>query len=252
MSEEMILSIVYNNIPFTANCTCSWGMGCVVRILEAEGTSSAGGRTAGTTILFDTGGKGEVLLSNMREMDISPEEVDAVMLSHAHGDHIGGLQRFLDLNADVTVYVPSSFGKSFRKNVEETGAEIAEVRGPAEILPGVHSTGELGGYIKEQALVIESSAGPVLITGCSHPGIDVIAERTAEMFDKDLYLITGGFHLGGASAGKIRSIISRLKELGVQKIAPSHCTGDDAIRLFREAWGDDFIDAGCGAIIRIP
>lgn len=252
----MTLSIVYNNIPFDDDLSCSWGMACVVRIFGDEASASAGGmggaEDAVKTVLFDTGGNGEVLLSNMREMGIKPEEVDTVVLSHNHEDHTGGLHEFLMYNADVTVYAPSSFSRSFIRKVEKAGAEVIRVDHPVEIIPGVYSTGALGGYIKEQALVIESSAGPVLITGCSHPGIDAIALRAAELFEEDIYFITGGFHLGGTSQNKIRKIIQRLKDLGVQNIAPSHCTGDKAIRLFKEAWGVGFIRAGCGAVLEIP
>ncbi|MCI0506925.1 MAG: hypothetical protein L0Z73_12560 [Gammaproteobacteria bacterium] len=61
----------------------------------------------------------------------------------------------------------------------------------------------------------------------------------------------GGFHLGARSDSDIRAIIQRLNTLGVEKVAPSHCTGDNAIRLFREAWENDFIEGGLGAVIEV-
>ena len=62
----------------------------------------------------------------------------------------------------------------------------------------------------------------------------------------------GGFHLGGRSDAEIRAIIQRLKELGVKKVAPSHCTGDNAMRIFRDEWADDFIEGGLGTFIEVP
>ena len=65
------------------------------------------------------------------------------------------------------------------------------------------------------------------------------------------YLVMGGFHLGGMSDGQIKEIISTLKEMGVKKVAPSHCTGEKAMALFGKAWGDAFVEAGAGAIIQL-
>lgn len=62
----------------------------------------------------------------------------------------------------------------------------------------------------------------------------------------------GGFHLGGSSDAGIQAIIQRLKALGVSKVAPSHCTGENAIRMFRGAWPKDFIEGGLGAVIEVP
>jgi 7,8-dihydropterin-6-yl-methyl-4-(beta-D-ribofuranosyl)aminobenzene 5'-phosphate synthase len=67
-----------------------------------------------------------------------------------------------------------------------------------------------------------------------------------------VYLLMGGFHLAGKSDAEIRTIIKRLKSLGVRKVAPSHCTGDRAIHLFREEWKDDFLEGGLGAVIEVP
>jgi 7,8-dihydropterin-6-yl-methyl-4-(beta-D-ribofuranosyl)aminobenzene 5'-phosphate synthase len=64
--------------------------------------------------------------------------------------------------------------------------------------------------------------------------------------------LMGGFHLGNASRAEIEEIIARLRASGVEKVAPSHCTGDDAIAAFRRAWGEDFIEGGLGAVIEVP
>lgn len=61
-----------------------------------------------------------------------------------------------------------------------------------------------------------------------------------------------GFHLGGSSETEIRTLIKRLKALGVGKIAPSHCTGEKATGMLRKAWGKDFLEGGLGAVIEVP
>ena len=132
------------------------------------------------------------------------------------------------------------------------GAEIETVSGPRQLMDNVHSTGEMGWAIKEQALIVDTRKGLIVMTGCAHPKVADMAERAKTYRDKNIYLLMGGFHLSGSSDAKIRSIIKRLKALGVEKVAPSHGTGDKAIQLFREAWGNDYIEGGLGAIIEVP
>jgi 7,8-dihydropterin-6-yl-methyl-4-(beta-D-ribofuranosyl)aminobenzene 5'-phosphate synthase len=79
-----------------------------------------------------------------------------------------------------------------------------------------------------------------------------MAEQAQSYFGKKIDLLMGGFHLSNRSDAEIRAIIQRLKALGVRKVAPSHCTGDNAIRIFRDEWSGDFIEGGLGAIIDVP
>jgi 7,8-dihydropterin-6-yl-methyl-4-(beta-D-ribofuranosyl)aminobenzene 5'-phosphate synthase len=92
----------------------------------------------------------------------------------------------------------------------------------------------------------------MIITGCAHPGIVRIAQTAREYLGKDIYLLMGGFHLLGRRPDENRATIAALRKLGVHKVAPSHCTGDEAIALFRAAWGDDFVEGGCGAVMGLP
>jgi 7,8-dihydropterin-6-yl-methyl-4-(beta-D-ribofuranosyl)aminobenzene 5'-phosphate synthase len=238
-SNEITLNIVYNNVAFDKKLTLSWGMACVIEGMEK-------------VILFDTGGDGDILLANMKSMGIDPEDIDAVVLSHIHGDHTGGLASFLAANSDVTLYVPSSFPEDFKGRVKAKSARVIEVSASVEICDRVYTTGELGIGIKEQALVIKTEGGLVMVTGCAHPGVVHMVKRALELFDSDMYLVTGGFHLGSASENEIKKIITELKNYGVKKVGPSHCTGERAIKRFKEAWGKTFVDAGCGAVIKIP
>jgi len=238
-AENMTIHIVYNNVASDPALSCRWGMGCVIEGFEK-------------TILFDTGGDGQTLLYNMEKMGIDPGGIDVVVLSHIHGDHTGGLQGFLSANPAVVVYVPASFPLSFKRSVTGRGARIVEVSKHAEILPNVYSTGELGTGIKEQALVLRGGEGLVVVTGCAHPGIVAIAKKAEQIFSQEIYLITGGFHLGGGSGREIERIVKELWAMGVRKIAPSHCTGETATEAFKLAWGSNFLDGGCGARITVP
>ena len=120
---------------------------------------------------------------------------------------------------------------------------------PARIVEGVHSSGEMGDRIIEQALVLETSDGLVILTGCAHPGIVNVVRKAKQLSKGEVYLVMGGFHLAGLSNEQIREVIRMLKEMGVKKVAPSPCTGEKALAFFQEAWGDNFLVGGVGAII---
>jgi 7,8-dihydropterin-6-yl-methyl-4-(beta-D-ribofuranosyl)aminobenzene 5'-phosphate synthase len=90
------ITVVYDNNPYKAVLTTSWGFACVIKGTEK-------------TVLFVTGGNSAVLLNNMQQLGIDPEEIDIVVLSHIHGDHVGGLKVFLKENFNVTVYLPATF-----------------------------------------------------------------------------------------------------------------------------------------------
>jgi 7,8-dihydropterin-6-yl-methyl-4-(beta-D-ribofuranosyl)aminobenzene 5'-phosphate synthase len=232
------LTVVFNNVAYKPGLATGWGFACIV-----QGYAK--------TILFDTGASGEVLLANLKSLGFSPSDVDVVVLSHAHGDHTGGLQRFLERRHDVTVYFPESFPATYKTTITGYGAKVVTTNKPQSLFDGVHTTGELGRAIKEQALILDTPRGLVLITGCAHPHIDKIAAVAKDYLHKDIYLLMGGFHLLDRSETDIKNIIKALKSLGVQKVAPSHCTGETAMALFRDAWQDNYIEGGLGAVIEI-
>jgi 7,8-dihydropterin-6-yl-methyl-4-(beta-D-ribofuranosyl)aminobenzene 5'-phosphate synthase len=237
--ERLRLYVVFNNVSYQQGLETGWGFACLIEGLEK-------------TILFDTGGNGEILLANMQHLGLDVNKVDAIVLSHIHGDHTGGLDAVLKRNPDVTVFIPVSFPASFQQEVKRYGAQIETVSGPRQLLSNVHSTGEMDGSLTEQALIVDTQQGLIVITGCAHPNVADMAEQAQTYRDKNIYLLMGGFHLGGKSNNEIIAIIDRLKALGVRKVAPSHCTGDKAIDLFRKAWANDFIEGGLGAVIEVP
>ena len=233
------ITILYNNVPHAPDCRCQWGFACLVRGTEE-------------TILFDTGGDGRVLLANMQRLGVDPGEIDCVVLSHSHGDHTGGVRELLPHLKSIRWYIPADFEAHLRRNLERAGHTVIPVTEQVEICPDVYSTGELGSGIKEQSLVVETEAGLVVITGCAHPGIVHITATARDQRGQKIHLILGGFHLGSASAPQLTRIVEQLQVLGVEKVAPSHCTGDRAIRLFADTWKEDCLSSGCGARISVP
>jgi len=237
--KNLSIAVVYDNNPYKEGLTASWGFACVIKGAEK-------------TILFDTGGKGAVLLNNMQQLGIDLEEIDIVILSHIHGDHVGGLDTFLKENLDVTIYLPATFPLAFKESLMRAGIKTLEVNKPVRICKDVYSTGVLGSMIKEQALMISTDRGLIVITGCAHPGIVNILMTVQKLNADKIFLVMGGFHLEPMPKSKVEEIITNFRKLGVVLVGPCHCTGDLGRRMFKEEYGKDFLDVGVGRLIKLP
>lgn len=115
----------------------------------------------------------------------------------------------------------------------------------------MHSTGELQAPVCEQGLVVGTPEGSVVITGCAHPGIVRMVRAAREIVDDDIALVVGGFHLAEKSQEEIEGIISDFRALGVQRVTPTHCTGEKAIQMFADAYGNDYVEGGVGRVIEV-
>lgn len=220
----------------------AWGFAAVVDISEGR-------------VLFDVGVDGEVLLHNARALGIDLSDVGAIVLSHADTDHTGGLSEALSECAPgCTVYTPGTFPSSITDKVKAAGGKLVETESPTEICEGVASTGPVPGWKVEQGLVITAPLagadfGPVLVTGCAHPGIAKMARSAALVAGESPKTVLGGFHMGELQDEQIRAVADELREIGVVNVGPTHCTGESAREFFRSEWSGSFVDADLGAVI---
>lgn len=126
-----------------------------------------------------------------------------------------------------------------------------EITQAQQICSGVWSTGVLGNGIHEHSLVCSNPQGAVVITGCAHPGIVKII-GVAKDIVPDIYLVMGGFHLGGASLDELRATGKQFRRLSVRHVAPCHCSSHAARTLFKEVYGTDAMLLGVGSVVTIP
>ena len=196
-------------------------------------------------ILFDTGADVRILSENMRALGIAPKSLDGVFLSHPHCDHVGGLSAILKENTELTLYLTESFPESQKKKILSYGADLFQISGSQELTGGIWTTGEMtfnyrGVQLPEQSLIFRSDKGPVVISGCAHPGIAKILRKATEISGNPPYLALGGFHLASKKPGEIRRVIKDFRKIGVRTLAPCHCTGDRAIRMISDEFGESY------------
>jgi len=128
----------------------------------------------------------------------------------------------------------------------QNGAKFVEISAPRRISDSIYTTGELFRPPEEQSLIIDSRKGLIIITGCAHPGIVNIVKRAKKLMKKGkVYLVLGGLHHPPLSC------VKEFKELGVEKVAPSHCTGNLAREAFRKEYKENFIEYGVGKTVEI-
>jgi 7,8-dihydropterin-6-yl-methyl-4-(beta-D-ribofuranosyl)aminobenzene 5'-phosphate synthase len=206
--EKMKITVVYDNEVEKEGLRAGWGFSALI---ESEKEPP---------ILFDTGADSPTLLHNMKELNIDPKNIEAIVISHAHGDHTGGLSE---------IFLPASLG------VTLPGRKVTVVREAMQIGKDVFSTGTLGGI--EQSLALQTEKGIFVLTGCAHPAMRSIL-GAASKFGK-LYGIAGGFH-GFQDF--------RLFE-GLSIIYPCHCT--QYKREILDLFPGKALQCGAGLVIEL-
>lgn len=239
----------------------------------------------GKRILFDTGNSSEIFAHNLKAKGVDLTKLDFVVMTHRHGDHMGGLNYLLSVNPNVTIYAPKEnfgvFGSSlpgtfYRRN-ESLPPEMRYFDGAppgtlyfgtpwpqgkftwvprtTEVAPGFHLIVLKGPWgvdldVMEISLAIDTPEGVVLVVGCSHPTIEKIVEAAKEAITKPIHLVVGGLHLLPAKDGETQRIATALHDTWkVNWIAPVHCTGEPAFGILKKTFGDRYLYAGLGTTV---
>jgi len=232
------ITYLYDNTAARPGTRADWGFACLVK-------------GHGRTVLFDTGANPEILSHNLDMLGVDASAIEAVVLSHDHGDHTAGLAA-LGTRPDLPVYYARGFGPSVVAAIRATGARAVPVATSQEVFPGFRTSDEFGNAIREEALIVDTPDGLVVLVGCSHPGIVAMLRQIRQSTGRPIHTVIGGFHLLETPAAELNRIVAAVQDLGVVEIGPTHCSGDDAIRLFKEAYGERFIAGGVGTVVRAP
>ncbi|HKA18127.1 MAG TPA: MBL fold metallo-hydrolase [Blastocatellia bacterium] len=271
--EAQQITILYDAFGAPSALVKDWGFAAFVEY-------------GGKRILFDTGNNKRIFEHNVKQLGIDLKRLDAVVISHRHGDHTSGLTYVLEVNSGVKIYVPqeSSFfkapmplgflapypglpselryydGKPPEKLVSGTPWEKANfeiVTKTLEIFSGLFvltTRSQKPGTLEmnEVSLAIRTPKGLAVVVGCSHPGVEKILEEAAKI-DSRLYMVTGGFHLVLTPREEIQRVATILHDsLKIERVAPGHCTSELGFAVFLDRFNQRFDRAGLGRVISLP
>lgn len=234
--NQIIIKIIYDNHKASENLEAGWGFSCLVDLGVRK-------------ILFDTGADSNAFFSNLQKLNISCDEITDVVYSHKHSDHIAGFEEVIaKLKENSRLFLPRNFPS--KKIPSTIYTEI--IKDQKELDTGVYSLVLKGGFLLyEQALLIETQKGLVIITGCAHPGIIQILQEAQKRLKQPIHLVLGGFHLFRNKQSQIDEIVNQFKALKVQTAAPCHCAGNLAIKRFQQAFQDSFYEIGTGTVLTL-
>jgi 7,8-dihydropterin-6-yl-methyl-4-(beta-D-ribofuranosyl)aminobenzene 5'-phosphate synthase len=266
------ITILYDAFGKTSAMQKDWGYAALIEY-------------GGKRILFDTGNNGEILAQNAKAKGIDLSKLDFVVMSHRHGDHIGGLNYVLSVNPRVKIYAPKEgfgvFGAAlpgtFYRRDESLPPEMRYYDGTppetmrfgtpwpqgnftwvdkaTEIAPGIHLISLMGSWgtleLNELSLAIDTPEGIVLVLGCGHAKVEKHVEA-ATAINKRVHLLIGGSHLLLAPDPEIQRIATSLHDTWkVEWIAPGHCTGEPMFTALKKAFGDRYLYTGLGTVLEL-
>ncbi|MBQ7864310.1 MAG: MBL fold metallo-hydrolase [Lachnospiraceae bacterium] len=232
----------------------------------------------GMRVLFDTGQTG-VFTENAKHLGIELSETDAVVLSHGHYDHTGGVPALLSIIKEETaIYAGKEFflpkykyledgtwkynGNPFEKQqlpelhyISDDVTKLSENLYLLKNFARINSfetinpkyfvktvTGfEQDLFPDEIALGIKTEQGLVLLVGCSHVGIVNILEHVKKHLKLPVAAVIGGTHLVEAGEERLSKTVEAFKAHGVNTIAVSHCTGEAGMELLQKEFPAGFV-----------
>jgi len=127
--------------------------------------------------------------------------------------------------------------------------EFMPINNSAQIFEEFYSTGEMGVEVKEQSLIFKGKKANIF-AGCSHPGILNIVKKVKGLYG-DIGVVIGGFHLLHKEIKEVEKIADEIKSIGVEKIYPTHCTGDIAKSIFKKVFGKMYGECGAGLELEV-
>jgi 7,8-dihydropterin-6-yl-methyl-4-(beta-D-ribofuranosyl)aminobenzene 5'-phosphate synthase len=242
-------------------------------------------------ILFDTG-QSSALIDNARLLNIDLRSADAVVLSHGHYDHTGGLRETLEKIPEALVYChPGAAVPRYSKNsggaskaihmpsssaaaLLAPGIKVFWVTAPVSIQKHIGLTGPVprltgentGGNFfldpemrkadlieDDLSLWMETPRGLVILCGCCHSGIINTVRHIQKLRPgMKIRAIIGGLHLLNASKERLEKSIEELSALRPERIVACHCTGETAMEAMRMRWGESFSRGAAGMKIEFP
>lgn len=262
--------------------TCKHGLSLLIEVAR---------RKRRLKVLFDAGPSPRAIEHNLEKLSLRLNDLNAIVISHGHYDHVDGLLDVLNLvERPIPVFVhPEAFNLKFayklhlkyigskfnRSTIEACGGLLVQSLTPITLMDGVVTSGEIpletgfekpkgfwkvkddrfveDSMVDEQAVAVDLRAkGLVVIVGCAHRGVvNTIRHAQRVMNKKEVYAIIGGFHLLKASDKTISATVDELEEISPEHVYPCHCTGKKALKRLSMAFGDGCRPIRTGHVIAL-
>jgi 7,8-dihydropterin-6-yl-methyl-4-(beta-D-ribofuranosyl)aminobenzene 5'-phosphate synthase len=237
--RDVQLTVLYDSVSMDHDMKTGIGFSCFVQV-------------GNTKILFDTGGDGLTLLENMNKLGLDPRSIQLLLISHSRLGNIGGLEDFLNVNRDVSVYIPDKFPALLAENIELFTKKVHHVLSVEELYPNVFSLGEFLGIFREQAMAVRSSKGIIIIVGCAHHSSEAILQRTKEAFpEESIFMVVGGFHFSGLNETEKNKILKIFRKYKVRYVGACFCCEEAGRKILQRDYDKNYIPLGAGGTITI-
>ncbi len=240
--------------------------------------------------LFDTG-QGPALGVNADMLGIPLERSDAVMLSHGHYDHTGGILHIMSLKERPIIYThPAALEPKYAqgpgaaardigmpprvKELVLSRSELRWIQGPTQVSDGLFLTGPIprrtgyedtggpffadascrtpDGMPDDQASFLHTNRGVYVVLGCAHAGVINTLWYIRELTgNAPIRAVMGGMHLVAAGRQRMDRTVDALKELAIERIFPAHCTGPEAVARLQQEFPDRCFPFSAGTILDI-
>lgn len=235
----MEIRVVFNHAAIDERFQTGFGWACLIN----------------GTVLFDTGSNPDILRHNLEQAGVAISRITDIILSHEHWDHIDGLRGVLSPERECRVHIPGCFSAEIRQTVAKLGGQCVVSDDSTKISDGVTASRVFGFDYKgrpmcERMVILHAQTGLIILTGCAHPGILAMVEDVRRVYPGEkIHAVIGGMHLREASAGQIGEVCARFQMMGVDGVAPTHCSGELAADLFSKQYGRKVLKAEAGAVL---
>lgn len=229
-------------------------------------------RTDDAVILLDLGENERrtdptLLEANMRLLKVDPQLLGALVISHNHPDHVGGMDWWLKHTfsfgkqqislAGISVYLPTMLNyPGVQPVVSDAPVKIAEGVATSGIMPfmEVQPLDWINPLNHEQNLVVNvEGQGLVVISGCGHPGLESMLQRAEAVFGLPVVGVVGGLHYQNAGAAALQPHIDFLTGRNPRLVALSpHDSSAAVLQAFQQAFPDAYQKVEVGVEIRFP
>jgi len=279
MIRELSITALVENTAGRTDCLGEWGLALWIEADQFR-------------ILSDTG-QGRTLLDNARLLGVELKNADALVISHGHSDHTGGIAALVASGFRGRVYAhPAALAKKYHREensppkakgipleceqaLRSPSIKLIDSSAPTEIAPGLRLTGAIprqtefekssgdsffldeectqpDSFVDDQALLIETPRGWVVVTGCCHSGLINTLHYVAKLTGNSrIYALVGGLHLFRASQERILATAEQLKKFGLRVLVPCHCTGFEATGILQTQFGNQVMGLRAGLKLKL-